>query len=154
MHNPCEGVVEGYGTSRHVITSMNEEDFACSSFAPQRWRKDVCRKCYQPLRLHEKKKDRLASVTMPPQTTSSATTSNVKLPVSRSKDTKVKDEFRDKPDPPQTNRLSGPPPQEATQPTSQKSSTGPSSPALISKDQSKHTEQLKGMCLLTECKLM
>ena len=130
---------------------MNEEDFACSSFAPQRWRKDVCRKCYQPLRLHEKKKDRFVSVTKPSQTTSPVLTSNVKVPVSRPKDIAhpiVQDEFRDKPDPPLTNRLSdklsGPSPQEATQPTYQQSSTGPSSPTL-SKDQSKHTELSKGM---------
>ena len=34
---------------------MNEEDFACDKFAPQKWRKDVCRNCFQPQRLHEKK---------------------------------------------------------------------------------------------------
>jgi hypothetical protein len=32
-----------------------EEDFACDKFLPQRWRKDICKTCYQPLRLHEKK---------------------------------------------------------------------------------------------------
>jgi len=34
---------------------MNEEDFACDNCAPQKWRKDVCRNCFQPQRLHEKK---------------------------------------------------------------------------------------------------
>ena len=37
---------------------MNEEDYACDKFRAQRWRKDVCRNCYQPLRLHEKKRSR------------------------------------------------------------------------------------------------
>jgi len=36
---------------------MHEEDFACEKFQPQKWRKDVCRNCYQSLRLHEKKKE-------------------------------------------------------------------------------------------------
>ena len=44
---------------------MNEEDFACDNFAPQRWRKDTCRKCYQPLRLHEKKKERTGDSVKP-----------------------------------------------------------------------------------------
>ena len=34
---------------------MSEEDFACDKFLPQKWRADVCRNCYQPLRLHNKK---------------------------------------------------------------------------------------------------
>ena len=32
---------------------MNEEDFACDKFVGQRWRKDVCKNCFQPKRLHE-----------------------------------------------------------------------------------------------------
>ena len=32
-----------------------EEDFACDKFVPQKWRKDMCKICYQPIRLHEKK---------------------------------------------------------------------------------------------------
>ena len=34
---------------------MNEEDFACDKFVGQRWRKDVCKNCFQPKRLHELK---------------------------------------------------------------------------------------------------
>ena len=39
---------------------MNEEDFACDNFAPQKWRKDTCRNCFQPLRLHTKKQHKIA----------------------------------------------------------------------------------------------
>ena len=38
---------------------MNEEDFACDTFAPQKWRKDTCRNCFQPLRLHTKKQQKM-----------------------------------------------------------------------------------------------
>ena len=41
---------------------MNEEDFACDNFAPQKWRKDTCRNCFQPLRLHTKKQHKIAGV--------------------------------------------------------------------------------------------
>ncbi|XP_065890000.1 uncharacterized protein [Dysidea avara] len=34
---------------------MDEEDYACNKFIPQKWRKDVCKLCFQPKRLHEKK---------------------------------------------------------------------------------------------------
>ena len=42
-----------------------EEDFACDKFAPQKWRKDVCRNCYQSARLHEKKLSRQGTLTSP-----------------------------------------------------------------------------------------
>ena len=47
-----------------------EEDFACDKFAPQKWRKDVCRNCYQPARLHEKRLARQGTLSTkpPPQT--------------------------------------------------------------------------------------
>ena len=34
---------------------MNEEDYACDKFVSQRWKKDVCKICFQPKRLHELK---------------------------------------------------------------------------------------------------
>jgi len=34
---------------------MSEEDFACDKFVPQKRKADVCRNCFQPLRLHSKK---------------------------------------------------------------------------------------------------
>ena len=37
-----------------------EEDFACDNFAPQKWRKDTCRNCYQVLRLHKKRQNSLS----------------------------------------------------------------------------------------------
>ena len=37
------------------MSANKEEDFACDKFVPQKWRKDTCRNCYQPARLHEKK---------------------------------------------------------------------------------------------------
>ena len=144
---------------------MNEEDFACSSFAPQRWRKDVCRKCYQPLRLHEKKKDHSDPVTKPSRTSSQSpavknpsTTSDVKPSVKhkppvpkRNKDTvqpTVQSEVRHGssqtvPPPPvsQLPELSRPP--VATQPASQ-SVTIETEPAAashtITKEQSEHKE--------------
>ena len=45
---------------------MDEEDFACESFVPQKFRRDICKNCFQPARLHEKKQRR--------QTISGATT--------------------------------------------------------------------------------
>ena len=45
-----------------------EEDFACDKFAPQKWRKDTCRNCYQPARLHEKKLARQGTLTTSPST--------------------------------------------------------------------------------------
>ena len=34
---------------------MDGDGFSCDNFQPQKWRKDVCRHCYQPLRVHGKK---------------------------------------------------------------------------------------------------
>ena len=39
----------------HSKLNMDEEDYACDKFIPQKWRKDVCKLCFQPKRLHEKK---------------------------------------------------------------------------------------------------
>lgn len=33
---------------------MEGDDFSCDKFQPQKWRKDMCRNCYQPLRVHDK----------------------------------------------------------------------------------------------------
>jgi len=40
---------------------MDEEDYACDKFIPQKWRKDVCKLCFQPKRLHEKKVKKIAN---------------------------------------------------------------------------------------------
>ena len=34
---------------------MNEEDYACDKFVGQRFKRDICKVCYQPKRLHELK---------------------------------------------------------------------------------------------------
>ena len=47
--------------------SSKEEDFACDKFVPQKWRKDVCRNCYQTLRLHEKKIKTTSSPSIQPK---------------------------------------------------------------------------------------
>ena len=54
-----------------------EEDFACEKFAPQKWRKDMCRNCYQPARLHEKKLARQGTLTTSPSTKTPPQTSPV-----------------------------------------------------------------------------
>ena len=36
------------------------DDFSCPNFSPQKWRKDVCRNCYQPLKVHSKKQPSLS----------------------------------------------------------------------------------------------
>ena len=41
---------------------MNEEDFACDKFVPQKWRKDMCKNCYQTQRLHNKKQKQTTPV--------------------------------------------------------------------------------------------
>ena len=47
--------------------SSKEEDFACDKFVPQKWRKDICRNCYQTLRLHEKKIKTTSSPSIEPK---------------------------------------------------------------------------------------
>ena len=36
---------------------MADDEFSCEKFQPQKWRKDVCRNCYQPLRKHASRPD-------------------------------------------------------------------------------------------------
>lgn len=61
------------GTAKSFpLMSSKEEDFACDKFVPQKWRKDVCRNCYQTLRLHEKKTKTISSSSIqskPPEKT-------------------------------------------------------------------------------------
>jgi len=40
---------------------MDEEDYACDKFISQKWRKDICKLCFQPKRLHEKKVKKIAN---------------------------------------------------------------------------------------------
>ena len=62
---------------------MNAEEYACDSFLPQRLRRDICKVCFQPLRLHEAKK---ASPKTSPQMTSKGSQSQTVLRRERSKD--------------------------------------------------------------------
>ncbi len=51
-------------------------DFTCDNFSPQKWRKDVCRNCYQPLKLHSSKN--AAAPSSPPVATVTRTPSGGK----------------------------------------------------------------------------
>ena len=44
---------------------MEGDDFSCERFQPQKWRKDMCRNCYQPLRMHDKKTETTSSLPSP-----------------------------------------------------------------------------------------
>ena len=44
------------------MAKLNDEDFACDNFVPQKWRKDVCKNCYQLLRLHDKKQKKSSGI--------------------------------------------------------------------------------------------
>ena len=62
---------------------MNAEEYACDGFLPQRLRRDICKVCFQPLRLHEAKK---ASPKTSPQMTPKGSQSQTVLRRERSKD--------------------------------------------------------------------
>ena len=49
---------------------MADDDFACENFSPQKWRKDMCKSCYQPLKLHQKKDSKSNSPVQSPVTVS------------------------------------------------------------------------------------
>lgn len=36
---------------------MADDEFSCVNFSPQKWRKDMCRNCYQPLKVHRNVKE-------------------------------------------------------------------------------------------------
>ena len=43
----------------------DDEDFTCEKFQPQKWRRDVCRNCYQPIKMHKSSSPRGTSPRSP-----------------------------------------------------------------------------------------
>ena len=44
---------------------MDGAKFSCENFQPQKWRKDMCRNCYQPFRVHGKKSEPTSPLSSP-----------------------------------------------------------------------------------------
>ncbi len=40
-----------------ITADMADDEFSCVNFSPQKWRKDMCRNCYQPLKVHRNVKE-------------------------------------------------------------------------------------------------